>query len=48
MDTRVLGFSGLEVSTIGLGCMTMTGRYSAQPDRSDMIRLRAPQRGTRR
>ena len=28
MDTRTLGTSGLEVSAIGLGCMTMTGGYS--------------------
>jgi aryl-alcohol dehydrogenase-like predicted oxidoreductase len=39
MDKRVLGASGPEVSAIGLGCMTMTGGYSGQPDRSDMIRL---------
>src|SRR6478735_10091210 len=39
MDQRVLGSSGLAVSAIGLGCMTMTGGYSAQPDRHDMINL---------
>ena len=39
MDKRVLGASGLEVSAIGLGCMTMTGGYSGQPDRHDMIAL---------
>lgn len=38
MNKRVLG-DGLEVSAIGLGCMTMTGGYSGSPDRSDMISL---------
>jgi len=36
---RPLGSSGLEVSAVGLGCMTMTGGYSGMPDRSDMISL---------
>src|SRR4051794_24969094 len=39
MNTRPLGNSGLEVSAIGLGCMTMTGGYSGTPDRADMITL---------
>ena len=39
MDKRALGSSGLEVSAIGLGCMTMTGGYSTTPDRRDMITL---------
>ena len=39
MHKRTLGRSGLEVSALGLGCMTMTGGYSGQPNRSDMIRL---------
>lgn len=39
MDKRELGTSGLEVSTLGLGCMTMTGGYSGQPQRADMIDL---------
>jgi aryl-alcohol dehydrogenase-like predicted oxidoreductase len=39
MQKRTLGSSGLEVSAIGLGCMTMTGGYSEMPDRQDMIRL---------
>lgn len=38
MEKRVLG-PELEVSAIGLGCMTMTGGYSGTPDRSDMIDL---------
>ena len=38
MDKRILA-NRLEVSTIGLGCMTMTGGYSGQPDRRDMIKL---------
>ena len=39
MTSRTLGTSGLEVSALGLGCMTMTGGYSGQPDRQDMINL---------
>ena len=39
MEKRTLGSSGLEVSAIGLGCMTMTGGYSTTPDRHDMIAL---------
>ncbi len=39
MDTRELGTSGLHVSALGLGCMTMTGGYSTNPDRGDMITL---------
>ena len=39
MEKRTLGSSGLEVSAIGLGCMTMTGGYSTMPDRQDMIAL---------
>jgi aryl-alcohol dehydrogenase-like predicted oxidoreductase len=37
MKQRILGNSGLEVSAIGLGCMTMTGGYSDRPDRDEMI-----------
>ena len=39
MQTRRLGSSGLEVSAIGLGCMSMTGGYSDRPDRQEMISL---------
>ena len=39
MDTRTLGTSGLQVSAIGLGCMSMTGGYSDKPERQEMISL---------
>jgi aryl-alcohol dehydrogenase-like predicted oxidoreductase len=39
MEKRTLGSSGLEVSAIGLGCMTMTGGYSTTPNRHDMLAL---------
>ena len=39
MDKRTLGTGGLEVSAIGLGCMSMTGGYSDKPDRKEMISL---------
>jgi aryl-alcohol dehydrogenase-like predicted oxidoreductase len=39
MDKRTLGSAGLEVSAIGLGCMSMTGGYSDRPDRQEMISL---------
>lgn len=38
MHKRVLG-RGLEVSALGLGCMSMTGGYGSTPDRADMVRL---------
>jgi aryl-alcohol dehydrogenase-like predicted oxidoreductase len=39
MDKRTLGSRGLEVSAIGLGCMSMTGGYSDKPDRQEMMSL---------
>ena len=39
MNKRTLGTNGLEVSAIGLGCMSMTGGYSDKPDRQEMISL---------
>src|SRR6266540_7520204 len=39
MQKRALGNSHLEVSALGLGCMTMTGGYSVSPDRQEMIAL---------
>ena len=39
MHKRIICASGLEVSAIGLGCMSMTGGYSGHPDRQEMIAL---------
>jgi aryl-alcohol dehydrogenase-like predicted oxidoreductase len=39
MHKRTLGHGNLEVSTLGLGCMSMTGGYSMSPDRQQMIAL---------
>ena len=39
MQKRTLGNSKLEVSALGLGCMSMTGGYSVSPDRQEMIAL---------
>jgi aryl-alcohol dehydrogenase-like predicted oxidoreductase len=39
MQKRTLGNSNLEVSALGLGCMSMTGGYSASPNRQEMIAL---------
>lgn len=39
MERRTLGKSGLEVSSIGLGCMGMTHGYTPLPERSAMIDL---------
>lgn len=39
MQKRKLGNSNLEVSALGLGCMTMSGGYSVSPDKSEMLAL---------
>ena len=39
MKTRKLGNSGLEVSTLGLGCMGMSFSYGPPKDRQEMIAL---------
>ncbi|MFJ6537926.1 aldo/keto reductase [Paenarthrobacter sp. NPDC091711] len=39
MEKRTLGTNGLEVSAIGMGCMSMSGGYSERPDRDEMISL---------
>lgn len=38
MEKRVLGPSGLEVSALGLGCMTMSDFYSSDRDEQESIR----------
>ncbi len=39
MHTRKLGISGLEVSALGLGCMSMSSGYGPPADKGEMIRL---------
>ncbi|ADV83150.1 aldo/keto reductase [Terriglobus saanensis] len=39
MNKRKLGFSGLEVSEIGLGCMGMSHAYGPPKDKAEMIQL---------
>jgi aryl-alcohol dehydrogenase-like predicted oxidoreductase len=39
METRTLGKSGLQVSAVGLGCMSMTSVYGPPADRKHMIEL---------
>ncbi len=39
MRTRKLGDSGFEVSSLGLGCMSMTSVYGPAGDKGEMIRL---------
>jgi aryl-alcohol dehydrogenase-like predicted oxidoreductase len=39
MQKRMLGTSGLEVSSLGLGCMGMSFSYGPPPDRAEMIAL---------
>ncbi|TLM99437.1 aldo/keto reductase, partial [bacterium] len=37
MKKRKLGYSGLEVSAIGLGCMGMSYGYGPAADKKEMI-----------
>jgi aryl-alcohol dehydrogenase-like predicted oxidoreductase len=39
MKKRTLGRSGLEVSALGLGCMSMSSGYGPAADKGEMIRL---------
>ncbi|MBB5191166.1 aryl-alcohol dehydrogenase-like predicted oxidoreductase [Silvimonas terrae] len=39
MQTRTLGHSQLEVSALGLGCMSMSAAYGPPANQADMIRL---------
>jgi len=39
MKKRTLGKSGLEVSALGLGCMSMSSGYGPAGDKSEMVRL---------
>ncbi|HEV8716334.1 MAG TPA: aldo/keto reductase [Candidatus Binatia bacterium] len=39
MQKRTLGNGNLDVSALGLGCMSMSGGYSLVPDRQEMIAL---------
>jgi aryl-alcohol dehydrogenase-like predicted oxidoreductase len=39
MKKRTLGKSGLEVSALGLGCMSMSSGYGPAADKGEMIRL---------
>ena len=39
MEKRKLGTSGLEVSDMGLGCMSMTSAYGPPADKAEMIQL---------
>ncbi len=39
MHTRKLGNSGLEVSALGLGCMSMSSGYGPPADKGEMIKL---------
>jgi aryl-alcohol dehydrogenase-like predicted oxidoreductase len=39
MKKRALGKSGLEVSALGLGCMSMTSAYGPAADKGEMIQL---------
>lgn len=39
METRKLGTQGLEVSTLGLGCMGLNFGYGQVTDKKDAIKL---------
>ena len=39
METRRLGSGGLEVSAIGLGCDSMTGRYGSADDTESLATI---------
>ena len=39
MHTRKLGNSGLEISSLGLGCMSMSAAYGPPADKGEMIKL---------
>lgn len=39
MKKRILGKSGLEVSALGLGCMSMSALYGPPADKQEMIKL---------
>ena len=39
MDKRILGSTGLTVSTLGLGCMGMSFSYGPPKDKQEMITL---------
>ena len=39
MEKRTLGTNGLEVSALGLGCMSMTSAYGPAADKGEMIQL---------
>ena len=39
MDKRILGKSGLVVSALGLGCMSMSSAYGPAADKSEMVNL---------
>ena len=39
MKERKLGNSGLEVSALGLGCMSMSSGYGPAADKGEMIKL---------
>jgi aryl-alcohol dehydrogenase-like predicted oxidoreductase len=39
MEMRTLGKNGLEVSALGLGCMSMTSAYGPAADKGEMIKM---------